>query len=77
VNDTPESLLKELAQADPLYLDPDCDDLVCILCRAKVEENDHRHDCVWLRAKKMVAWRAEQERLIAAADPPPTQGPQF
>ena len=77
MNDTPQSLLKELAQADPLYLDPDCNARVCILCRAKVDENDHRRDCVWGRAKKLVAWCAEQEGLIAAADPPPTQGPQF
>jgi hypothetical protein len=75
--DSHEAITKELARADPLYLDPDCDALVCILCRAKVEENDHRHECVWLRAKKLVEWCAAQEQLIAGTDLAPTQGPKF
>jgi hypothetical protein len=77
VNDTADKLLKEFANADPLFLDPDCGELVCILCRAKVEENKHRQDCVWLRATKLVAWNAEQAQRIAGADPVPTQGPKF
>jgi hypothetical protein len=77
MTDTPESLVKELAEADPVYRDVDADALCCVLCDAKVEKQEHSKDCLWLRAKKLAAWSEEQAQRIAAADPPPTQGPEF
>jgi hypothetical protein len=77
MNDTPESLLKELAQADPVYHDADSGVMSCTLCKTRSVKGGHRDDCLWLRARKLIAWCEEQAKLIAAADPPPTQGARF
>jgi hypothetical protein len=71
--DTHESLVKELAGADPVYRDVDADKLSCVLCNAENLEQGHRHDCLWVRAKKLIAWEEEQAQMIAGADLPPTQ----
>jgi hypothetical protein len=77
MTDTPESLVKELADAKPVYRDVEAGALCCALCEAKVEKEEHSKDCLWLRAKKLVAWSEEQAQRIAAADLPPTQRPEF
>jgi hypothetical protein len=77
MNDTADKLVRELAEADPVYRDGDAGALCCGLCEAKVEKEEHREGCLWLRAKKLVAWNEEQAQRIAAADLPPTQRPEF
>ena len=76
MDDTAVKLVKELAEADPVYR-TDAGALRCVLCDAKVETDQHRKDCLWVRAKKLTAWCDEQAQKVAAADLPPTQGPQF
>jgi hypothetical protein len=77
MDDTADKLVKELAEADPVYRDVDAGALCCVLCEAKVETEQHREDCLWLRARKLIAWCDEQAQKIAATDLPPTQGPEF
>ena len=71
--DTHESLIKELAQADPVYRDVGTDKRSCVLCNAEDPEQGHREDCLWLRARKLISWEEEQAQMIAGADLPPTQ----
>jgi hypothetical protein len=70
--DTHQSLVKELAQADPVYRDVG-DKRYCVLCNAENIELGHRHDCLWLRARKLISWEEEQAQKVAGADLPPTQ----
>ena len=71
--DTHQSLVKELAQADPVYRDVGVGKQYCVLCNAENLELEHRDDCLWLRARKLISWEEEQAQKIAGADLPPTQ----
>ena len=64
--------MKELAGADPVYRDV-TDKLSCVLCNAENREHGHRDDCLWVRAKKLIAWEEKRAQMIAGADLPPTQ----
>ncbi len=72
--DTHESLVKELAGADPVYRDVDADKLSCVLCNAENLEQGHRDDCLWVRAKRQVrsgtlSWRVAARSGLRDSDP--------
>jgi hypothetical protein len=54
MDDTHEAVVRDLARTDPLFLDPGCGELVCVLCHNEVEERGHAKKCVWARAQALI-----------------------